>query len=150
MPSRVKSHFPPSTSRTQFSPERVLDFPSFAYKMHFPPEGPLLTETTSASPPPDIVTPPTVSEMILSDPPPGRSPSSKPKGEFNRPSNGYSLIPYCTDTLRWDHKKLASIQVSSDHDNHVLPIADHTEGFYRIFGGQSFESPATTNSTGFG
>ena len=36
----------------------------------------------------------------------------KPKGEFNRPSNGYALEGMCKDTLEWDDDRWSQVEVS--------------------------------------
>jgi hypothetical protein len=54
MPSLVKRHFPPGTTRCHFSPERVLPPPPFAMKMTFPPEGPLVSPTSLGTARPEL------------------------------------------------------------------------------------------------
>ena len=36
----------------------------------------------------------------------------KPKGEFNRPSNGYTLERMCKDTLGWSDDQWSQVEVS--------------------------------------
>jgi len=37
----------------------------------------------------------------------------KPPGEFNRPSNGYTLEDMCKDRFGWDEELWVQVQVSS-------------------------------------
>jgi len=39
----------------------------------------------------------------------------KPKGKFNRPSNGYTLEALCTEELGWDAECWKQVEVSRRH-----------------------------------
>lgn len=39
----------------------------------------------------------------------------KPKGEFNRPSNGYTLETVCKYVLEWSNDQWSEVEVGTDH-----------------------------------
>jgi len=111
MAHSVQRHFPPPTLQCRFSPERVIDPPVFAYKMTFSSEGPLtaLDFSSSAAGDPD-----THGNGNPSAPQGMSSRLQKPKGEWNRPSKGYSLAKHCSEILGWGMGKFTETEV--DHN----------------------------------
>jgi hypothetical protein len=87
MPSLIKPHFPPSTMRCHFSPERILPPPPFAMKTSFLPEGPL------------------VSVVALGvDVAPGRNGTG-------RHSSREKLKQVCSTLLHWEDDKFKEVEV---------------------------------------
>ena len=86
MPSLIKPHFPPSTMRCNFSPERVLPPPLFTMKMNFLPEGPL------------------VSAMALG------VDVAKPECTTRHPSRD-KLKQVCSKLLHWEVDKFEEVEV---------------------------------------
>jgi hypothetical protein len=87
MPSLVKRHFPPSTMRCQFSPERVLPPPLFAMKMTFSVEGPLVSATA-----PGVTLP-------------------EHNGSATRPSPRDKLKQACSMLLHWGNDQFEEVEV---------------------------------------
>jgi len=111
MPHLAKPHFTPSTLRSQFSPERALPSSAWLQRMTFELDGPSLSKSRPAlSPTEDQLHD---SSTIGSTKIFGRySYIPKPKGEFNHPSNGYTLETMCKDVLGWDADRLREVEVS--------------------------------------
>jgi hypothetical protein len=111
MPHLAKPHFTPSTLRSQFSPERALPQSSWSQRMTFELDSPSLSKSHPAfSPTEDLLHD---SSTIGSAGNSGRySYIPKPKGEFNRPSNGYTLETMCKNVLGWDADRWQEVEVS--------------------------------------
>ena len=108
MPLLVKPHLNPSTLRSQFSPEPPLPPLDWSQRTTFDLETPSL-------PRPHPI--PFVAEDPLSpSQATGQKDNSyyipKPKGEFNRLSNGYGLEAMCKDILGWDNDWWSQVKVS--------------------------------------
>jgi hypothetical protein len=111
MPLLIKPHLNPSTLRSQFSPEPSLPPLGWSQRTTFDSE-------SSSLPRPHPI--PFVAEDQSS---PSQAASRndnsnrnryipKPKGEFNRPSNGYCLEAMCKDVLNWDSDRWSQVEVS--------------------------------------
>jgi|ERR1700733_9007128 hypothetical protein len=111
MPRLVKPHFNPSTLRSQFSPERALPPSGWSQRMTFDLDTPSLPKPRPALSP--IEDQFHGSSTFSSSKDSGRYHYiPKPKGEFNRPSNGYTLESMCKDVLRWDADRWREVEVS--------------------------------------
>jgi hypothetical protein len=104
---QVQQHFPPPTSQFRFSPEHIVDPPAIAFRMAFSSEGPL---TAPLFPSSDNENSHHNGHMNDTQ---GISsaPLQKPKGEWNRPSKGYTLAKHCSETLGWGMGKFAEVKV---------------------------------------
>ena len=114
MPLLTKPHFPPTTLRSDFSFEYVLPL-VFASKMTFNLESPLLPKAhfhplngENSPHNPSVPPPPPSSDSE------GRVYIPKPKGEFNRPSNGYTLETVCKDVLKWNNNQWSEVEVGTN------------------------------------
>jgi hypothetical protein len=107
MPALFQRHFPPPTCLSRFSPERMLNNPTLTTATTFAPESLFLPKTPTG--------------IVLSQ---GREPSPilsddaydhipKPKGEFSRPSDGYTIESICTKQFRWDINLFKEVKVGS-------------------------------------
>lgn len=113
MIQRFQRHFPPPTSQFRFSPERVVDPPVFAHKIIFTSEGPLTTPPFS---PAGTASGLNAHRGVNISGPQGTSSAlQKPRGEWNRPSKGYSLAKYCSVTLEWGMGKFTDVEVSRNN-----------------------------------
>jgi hypothetical protein len=109
MTLHIKPHFAPVTSRSCFSPERVLCAATFASRTIFEPEGPVLNAPERA--------------FIFSDKETtlgGGSPQlplvSKPK-DANRLSEGHNLRKFCLTQFQWGETQFYEVQVSDIDTN---------------------------------
>lgn len=106
MLQQVQRRFPPPTSQFRFSPERVVNSPAFAHKMIFASEGPLTV------PPSGTTGDSNAHRESNTSGPQGISTAfQKPRGEWNRPSKGYSLAKHCSDILGWGMGKFTEVEV---------------------------------------
>jgi hypothetical protein len=113
MPALVKPHFPPPTCLSRFSPERMLNNPTLTTATTFAPESPFLPKT-----PTGIVLSQGISLSSRREPSPILSDNAydripKPKGEFSRPSDGYTIESICTKEFHWDIDLFKEVKVSS-------------------------------------
>lgn len=113
MNQRFQRHFPPPTSQFRFSPERVIDSPVFAHKMVFASEGPLTIPPFSSNGTAGGFS--AYRGVNISGPQGASSALQKPRGEWNRPSKGYSLAKYCSVTLEWGMGKFTDVEVSRNN-----------------------------------
>src|ERR1700687_4451297 len=105
----IRRHFPPSTFRSPFSPERALPPPPFAFRMTFATEGlslPNISHEPSVPEVPNILGPP----FSISNTSRDSDLIPKPKGEVNR-SDAYNLKKFCEERLGWSMTHFEEIQV---------------------------------------
>jgi len=110
MPLLIKPHLNPSTLRSQFSPEPSLPPLGWSQRTTFDSE----TSLPRPHPIPFVAEDQSSPSQAAS-----RNDNSnrnhyipKPKGEFNRPSNGYCLEAMCKDVLNWDSDRWSQVEVS--------------------------------------
>lgn len=109
MALRIKPHFAPVTSRSCFSPERILCPPASAFRMVFEPEGPVLNAAGRANAfPSDNET----LDKAGSRGGPEQHPVIKPK-DANRLSEGHNLRKFCLTQFQWGEAKYFEVQVNS-------------------------------------
>ena len=105
MPSYIKPHFAPITLRSHFSPERILPpsspSSSLSSRVAFGLENHHLPKPSPAE-----------VQVQRQDNSYGSRYIPKPKGEFNRPSNGYALESMCKDKLEWTGELWSEVEVS--------------------------------------
>jgi len=104
MPAFIKPHFAPTTLRSHFSPERTLSPSTLSLRVTFDLENPKSRVSTS------------VVQGQYSE---GSDYIPKPKGEFNRPSNGYTLEILCKDELEWGDELWLQVDVSLDQTTYL-------------------------------
>lgn len=112
---RIKPHFAPVTSRSCFSPERVLCPPSFASRKVFEPEGPLLNS------PGRVTVLALDKEISLGDETQRLPLVPKPK-DANRLSEGHNLRKFCLAQLQWGEAKYHEIQVRHNTRLNITPV----------------------------
>ena len=105
MPSYIKPHFTPITLRSHFSPEKIpLPWSlssNLSLRVAFGLENCHLPKPS-----------PTEVQVQCQDNSYASHYILKPKGEFNRPSNGYALESMCKDKLEWTGELWSEVEVS--------------------------------------
>jgi hypothetical protein len=115
MAFQIKPHFVPVTSRSRFSPERVLCPAVFASRTVFEPEGPVF------NPPERLSILPSDKDTGLGEGSPRLPLVSKPK-DANRLSEGHNLRKFCLVQFEWSEAQFYEVQVS-DVDINTLSDA---------------------------
>lgn len=110
MALHIKPHFAPVTSRSCFSPERVLCAATFASRTVFEPEGPVLNAPERAS-----IFPSDKGTVLGGGSPPFHL-VSKPK-DVNCLSEGHNLRKFCLTQFQWGETQFYEVQVSDIDTN---------------------------------